>query len=84
MEAEVILSDGGRGFAAALRGVSTGSREAIELRDGDARRYLGKRVLKAVGHVNTELAKALVHRTGREQSVLDQEMKDLDGTPTKS
>jgi enolase len=82
--AEVLLSDGARGFAASPSGASTGLREALELRDGDARRYLGRGVAKAVGHVNGELARALVGRPAADQAVLDQSMIDLDGTPTKA
>jgi enolase len=82
--AEVLLSDGARGFAAAPSGASTGSREALELRDGDPRRYLGKGVIRAVGHVSGELATALIGRPAEDQGVLDRLMIDLDGTPTKA
>ena len=82
--AEVVLADGARGFAAAPSGASTGSREALELRDGDPRRYLGKGVTRAVSHVNGELARALVGREAQDQSGLDQLMISLDGTPTKA
>jgi enolase len=82
--AEVVLSDGARGFAASPSGASTGSREAIELRDGDPKRYLGKGVLKAVGHVNGELARLLVGQASQDQAALDQRMIELDGTPTKA
>ena len=82
--AEVVLADGARGFAAAPSGASTGSREALELRDGDPRRYLGKGVTRAVSHVNGELARALVGREAQDQSGLDQRMISLDGTPTKA
>jgi enolase len=82
--AEVVLSDGARGFAASPSGASTGSREAIELRDGDPKRYLGKGVMKAVGHVNGELAKLLVGQASQDQAALDQRMIDLDGTPNKA
>jgi enolase len=82
--AEVLLSDGARGFAASPSGASTGSREALELRDGDPRRYLGRGVTKAVGHVNGELARLLVGRPAQHQAALDQLMIGLDGTPTKS
>jgi enolase len=87
IEVEVTTSGGSRGMAAVPSGASTGSREALELRDGDPARYLGKGVLKAVGHVNGELAKAV---TGlalgglEEQTALDRVMLDLDGTDTKS
>ncbi|MDZ5454951.1 phosphopyruvate hydratase [Azohydromonas lata] len=82
--AEVVLADGARGFAAAPSGASTGAREALELRDGDARRYLGKGVLKAVAHVNGELARALAGQPVGDQAALDRLMIELDGTPTKS
>ena len=82
--AEVVLSDGARGFAASPSGASTGSREAIELRDGDLKRYLGKGVLKAVGHVNGELARLLVGQASQDQAALDERMIQLDGTPTKA
>ena len=82
--AEVELSDGSRGFAASPSGASTGSREALELRDGDARRYLGKGVLKAVGHVNGELRQTLIGRPAADQAAADRLMIDLDGTPTKA
>lgn len=82
--AEVVLSDGARGFAASPSGASTGSREALELRDGDARRYLGKGVTKAVGHVNGELAQLLIGGSAHDQAALDGLMIGLDGTPTKA
>jgi enolase len=82
--AEVLLSDGARGFAASPSGASTGSREALELRDGDPRRYLGKGVTKAVAHVNGELSQALLGRAVEDQAALDQRMIELDGTQTKS
>jgi len=82
--AEVVLSDCARGFAASPSGASTGSREAIELRDGDPKRYLGKGVLKAVGHVNGELARLLVGQASQDQAALDERMIQLDGTPTKA
>jgi enolase len=82
--AEVVLSDGARGYAASPSGASTGSREAIELRDGDPKRYLGKGVLKAVGHVTGELAQLLVGKPAHDQAALDQLMISLDGTPTKA
>jgi len=81
--AEVVLSDGARGFAASPSGASTGAREAIELRDGDAKRYFGKGVLKAVGHVNGELASALAGHAAHDQAAADRRMIELDGTPTK-
>ena len=82
--AEVLLTDGTRGFAAAPSGASTGAREALELRDGDARRYLGKGVTKAVGHVSGELARALAGQSVENQAALDRLMIELDGTPTKA
>ena len=82
--AEVVLTNGARGFAASPSGASTGSREAFELRDGDPRRYLGKGVTKAVGHVNDEIARALTGLPSSDQAALDQLMIRLDGTPTKA
>ena len=83
VEVDVTLASGAFGRAAVPSGASTGEREALELRDGDKKRYLGKGVLKAVANVNGELAKAVV---GGEfdQGTLDKAMIDLDGTPTKS
>ena len=81
---EVILSCGARGFAAAPSGASTGSREALELRDGDAKRYFGRGVLKAVAHVNGELRNALRGLDAANQTAIDQCMIDLDGTLSKS
>ena len=83
IEVDVTLEDGAFGRAAVPSGASTGEREALELRDGDKKRYLGKGVLTAVGHVNGELAKALVG-TEQDQRSLDAAMIALDGTPTKS
>jgi enolase len=82
--AEVLLSDGARGFAASPSGASTGSREALELRDGDPRRYLGRGVAKAVGHVNGELSRTLAGRLAEDQAAIDGLMIELDGTPTKA
>ena len=82
--AEVVLADGARGFAASPSGASTGSREALELRDGDPRRYVGKGVTKAVAHVDGELSAALVGRDACDQAAADGLMIDLDGTPTKA
>ena len=83
VEADVTLDGGGWGRAAAPSGASTGEREALELRDGDQSRYLGKGVRKAVSHINGEIAKAV---TGRDlsQRQLDEAMIALDGTATKS
>ena len=84
VEAEVELACGARGSAIVPSGASTGEHEAVELRDGDAKRYLGKGVLKAVGHVNGAIGKALVGVDASEQRSLDQKMLDLDGTANKS
>jgi len=84
VEADVFLDSGAVGRAAVPSGASTGAREAIELRDGDKKRYLGKGVLKAVGHVNGEIKKLLVGREAGDQAALDRAMIDLDGTETKS
>ncbi len=84
VEADVVLDDGTCGRAAVPSGASTGTREAVELRDGDARRYQGKGVLKAVGHVNTVLRTALIGRDPADQAGLDVAMLQLDGTGTKS
>ena len=83
VEAEVLLADGGIGRAAVPSGASTGEHEAIELRDGDMERYLGKGVLKAVENVNGEIANALANMDASDQRALDQKMIELDGTPTK-
>jgi enolase len=83
VEADVILDDGSRGRAAVPSGASTGTREAVELRDGEPRRYGGKGVLKAVEHVNTVLRQALLGHDARDQEGLDKVMIDLDGTPAK-
>jgi enolase len=84
VEADVLLESGVMGRAAVPSGASTGTREAIELRDGDARRYFGKGVLKAVEHVNTEICEALIGLDATEQSHLDHIMIDLDGTENKA
>ncbi|WP_150538718.1 phosphopyruvate hydratase [Actinobacillus vicugnae] len=84
VEAEVHLEGGFVGLAAAPSGASTGSREALELRDGDKSRFLGKGVLKAVSAVNNEIANALVGKEGTAQAEIDQIMIDLDGTENKS
>ena len=84
VEAEVTLDNGIVGRAAAPSGASTGEREAIELRDDDKNRYLGKGVLNAVGHINTELAGVAIGRDCDDQRGLDQAMIDLDGTDNKS
>jgi enolase len=84
IEADVLLESGVLGRAAAPSGASTGSREAIELRDGDKKRYGGKGVLKAVEHVNTEIVEAIVGVDATEQSFIDRTLIDLDGTENKS
>src|SRR5882762_6121270 len=84
VEADVILDTGVRGRAAVPSGASTGTREAVELRDGDPRRYAGKGVLKAVEHVNTQLRAALVGQDPRDQAGIDARMIELDGTENKS
>jgi enolase len=84
VEAEVTLASGARGRAAVPSGASTGSREAIELRDGDPKRYHGKGVLKAVANLNTELRAALLGRDADDQAGLDARMIELDGTESKS
>jgi len=76
--------DGVRGRAAVPSGASTGEHEALELRDGDKSKYLGKGVRKAVSNVNGEIAKAVVGMDARDQRALDKRMLELDGTPTKS
>ena len=84
VEADVVLESGATGRAAVPSGASTGSREAIELRDGDASRYLGKGVQKAVEYVNTEICEALLGLDGEEQTRIDRVLIDLDGTDNKS
>ncbi|MEK7207821.1 MAG: phosphopyruvate hydratase, partial [Pseudomonadota bacterium] len=84
VEADVILKSGAMGRAAVPSGASTGSREAIELRDGDAKRYGGKGVRKACAHVNGEIRKALLGLDAREQAKVDETMITLDGTENKS
>ena len=84
VEADVILACGAIGRAAVPSGASTGSREAIELRDDDASRFCGKGVLKAVGNVNGEIRTLLIGHDATNQAALDRLMIDLDGTPTKS
>ncbi|HTT37349.1 MAG TPA: phosphopyruvate hydratase [Burkholderiales bacterium] len=84
VEADVLLESGVMGRAAVPSGASTGSKEAIELRDGDAQRYNGKGVLRAVENVNTEICEAIIGLDAVEQSLIDQTMIDLDGTENKS
>ncbi len=83
VEVDVRLASGAFGRAAVPSGASTGEREALELRDGDKKRYLGKGVLKAVANVNSEIASAVVG-ADFDQGTLDRKMIGLDGTPTKS
>jgi enolase len=84
VEADVRLENGVMGRAAVPSGASTGEHEAIELRDGDKSRYLGKGVLKAVGHINAEIAKAVAGLDASDQRALDARMIEADGTPNKS
>jgi len=84
VEADVLVGDGTRGRAAVPSGASTGEHEALELRDGDKSKYLGKGVLKAVANANNEIAKAVVGLDAADQRALDKRMIELDGTPTKS
>jgi enolase len=84
VECDVLLESGVMGRAAVPSGASTGSREAIELRDGDKKRYLGKGVLKAVEHINTEISEAVLGLDASEQAFLDKTLIDLDGTENKS
>ncbi|KPF69073.1 enolase [beta proteobacterium AAP99] len=84
VECDVLLESGVMGRAAVPSGASTGSREAIELRDGDKSRYLGKGVLKAVEHINTEIAEAIMGLDASEQAYIDKTLIDLDGTENKS
>ncbi|KPK30690.1 MAG: enolase [Betaproteobacteria bacterium SG8_40] len=84
VEADVLLESGISGRAAVPSGASTGSREAVELRDGDAGRYGGKGVLKAIEHINTEICEAIVGLDAIEQAFIDQTLIDLDGTENKS
>ncbi|MDX9944310.1 MAG: phosphopyruvate hydratase [Azonexus sp.] len=84
VEADVLLESGVMGRAAVPSGASTGSREAIELRDGDKGRYLGKGVMQAVENVNTEISEAIIGLDAQEQAFIDQTMIELDGTDNKS
>ncbi len=84
VECDVLLESGVMGRAAVPSGASTGSREAIELRDGDKSRYLGKGVLKAVENINTEIAEAVMGLDASEQAFLDRTLIDLDGTENKA
>jgi enolase len=84
VECDVLLESGVMGRAAVPSGASTGSREAIELRDGDKSRYLGKGVLNAVEHINTEISETILGLEANEQAFLDRTLIDLDGTENKS
>ncbi|UCH53761.1 MAG: phosphopyruvate hydratase [Pseudomonadota bacterium] len=84
VEADVILRSGAMGRAAVPSGASTGEREALELRDGDAKRYGGKGVRKAVTHVTTEIKQSLIGHEASDQAAVDRRMIELDGTATKS
>ena len=84
VECDVLLESGVMGRAAVPSGASTGSREAIELRDGNKARYLGKGVLKACEHVNTEISEAIMGLDANEQAFLDRTLIDLDGTDNKA
>ncbi len=84
VEADVLLDSGALGRAAVPSGASTGEHEALELRDGDKSKYLGKGVLKAVANVNDEISRAVTGTDAGDQRALDKRMIDLDGTPTKS
>jgi enolase len=84
VEAEVEVASGARGAACVPSGASTGKKEAIELRDGDAKRYLGKGVTRAVEHVKTEIREALIGLEANRQSFIDNTMLDLDATDNKS
>ena len=84
VECDVLLESGAMGRAAVPSGASTGSREAIELRDGDVSRYLGKGVLTAVEHVNTEISEAMMGLDASEQAYIDRTLIELDGTENKS
>jgi enolase len=84
VEVEVVTSGGGFGRAAVPSGASTGTHEAVELRDGDKKKYMGKGVLKAVDNVNTKIAEAIVGSSVFEQNLIDKTMIELDGTPNKA
>jgi len=84
VECDVLLESGTMGRAAVPSGASTGSREAIELRDGDAARYLGKGVLRAVENINTEISEAVMGLDATEQAYIDRTLIELDGTENKS
>src|SRR3954454_1344539 len=84
VEADVFLADGSLGRAAVPSGASTGEHEAVELRDGDKKQYLGKAVTKAVDNVNSKIAPELIGLDPRDQEAIDSLMIELDGTPNKA
>src|SRR5690625_1828463 len=84
VECDVLLESGAMGRASVPSGASTGAREAVELRDGDNARYLGKGVLRAVEHVNTDISEALMGLDAQEQCFIDKVLLELDGTADKS
>src|SRR5271169_6798109 len=84
LEVDVLLEDGSLGRAAVPSGASTGEHEAVELRDGDKKTYVGKGVLKAVDNVNAKIAPELIGLDPRDQEEIDQLMLNLDGTPNKA
>src|ERR1039457_6576975 len=84
VEADVILTSGTHGRAAVPSGASTGTREAVELRDGDPKRYLGKGVTRAVDNVNTLLREVLIGKESIDRAGIDARMMELDGSDTKS
>ncbi len=84
VEVDCRLADGTHARAAVPSGASTGSREAVELRDGDPKRYRGKSVLQAVANINERIAPALIGMDARQQTQIDHAMIDLDGTPNKA
>src|SRR5271169_6019006 len=84
VEADVLLESGTMGRAAVPSGASTGTREAIELRDGDKQRFLGKGVLQAIENINTEISEAIMGLDASEQSFIDRTLIELDGTENKS
>lgn len=83
VEVEVVTATGFRGRAAVPSGASTGAHEAVELRDGDAKRYLGKGVQKAISHINEKIASAVLGAEVTAQGLIDKQLIDLDGTPNK-
>src|ERR1700730_3791010 len=84
VEADVALADGTIGRAAVPSGASTGEHEAVELRDGDDKRYLGKGTRKAAGNITKKIAPAITGMEAEQQSAIDHKMMELDGTPNKS